>query len=281
MPTLTHISVLNQEYKNPVFKIFINYEPEAPFVLYDLQGVDPTDADVTSENYAVIAGAHYTGSHTNIRDLSFSVEYTGFEPADVTRSRFDRQFFSGENVMLGWYYDDGTRVINNGYVLGVEHDRLTQTPGTTVRIRCTDPYFYDDTTTSDTFSSLGNFVASKPIYYPTPFYIGLRITNAAPGTISINGPARINSEHLGAIILRFDNLSNGDTVFVDTNPTSRTVLHSTPSGQFKRLDTIISKGGLTQYIGNQGNGYVTVSSTGGIAIGAGSFMRYTRRYMSL
>lgn len=115
------------------------------YLIEDIQGLDPVDANIVSSSFAQLDGEQYQSSRREKRNIILKL---GYEPDFVTqtvqglRGGLYSFFMPKSNVTLTFYIDGAPTVSINGYVEKFQSPLFTADPVATISLLCFDPDFY-------------------------------------------------------------------------------------------------------------------------------------------
>lgn len=119
------------------------------YTVRDIEGLDPSKAQLISSSFALLAGEQYQTSHTEKRNLVFKLGYDlGHSQSVFTRRQNLYSFFMPGSELNMKYYIEGIPVVElNGVAEDCDSPMFTDDPQATIIVVAHQPYF----TSLDTF----------------------------------------------------------------------------------------------------------------------------------
>lgn len=125
-------------------------DPESPFVVEDIQGLDPGKASIVSSGFATLDGAQYQTSRREIRNIVFRITFNHSNPiftskptAVELRNELYRFFMPKSQVHLRFQYGGMQSVDISGRVESFNSPLFVREPKVEISILCFDPDFVD------------------------------------------------------------------------------------------------------------------------------------------
>lgn len=154
-------------------------DDEAPFLIQNIDGLDPVKATITSSSFAGVDGAQFQSARREARNLVFDV---GLNPDPLVetvrdlRLRLYNFFMPTAKVDLTFYDDEDIAVTISGVVEDAPSPLFAQEPAMNISITCFKPDFVDVNTThiGDGITTSGT--TGRVISYPGSSKTGTVIT---------------------------------------------------------------------------------------------------------
>ena len=197
------------------------------FYVSDVQGLDPSNADLVYSDYAGIDGSKFESSRKKSRDISISIEYDPdfIETTPETSRKFLwKHFMTGSNVTLHFVFSGGETKVIEGQVETFSGDRFTDAPRAKINIVCPRVYFYSLEPVTFSGTSVSNNSTTNVEYKgnaPTGFLLEIDV----PKGRQIN-LIQVTTEHSDEKYqLEFvTKLTDADVVRINTVPGNKTVI---------------------------------------------------------
>lgn len=195
------------------------------FLIKDIAGIDPVDAEIVTSSFAQLDGVQYQASSRGARNIVFKL---GYEPDFVNttvaslRAKLYTFLMPKSFVRMRFYDDLGRTVDTSGYVESFDSPLFAQDPEATISIMCTDPDFIDingsqftgTSTSGSTWASLNyegtveiGFILSVMVNRTiNKFSLKRQLTDGTINTLDLVAP---------------NNLLSGDIVVISTVPGSK------------------------------------------------------------
>lgn len=157
----------------------VNYSDTSPFLVTNLDGVNPPDASVNFTESVFKDGSYYNSYTINNRNLVISLDFiptSRFPTVEHVRKKAYELFPPGIDIELEFVTDTIEKpVYIKGYIEKHETSLFTDRPGSVVSILCPQPYFYErdhvtmssETNSFDFYSYAGT--APSPITFKKTF----------------------------------------------------------------------------------------------------------------
>lgn len=157
----------------------VNYSDTSPFVVTNIEGVNPPSASINFTESTFKDGSYYNSSSINNRNLVISMDFvttSRFPTIEEVRTKAFELFPPGRDIELEFVTDTLSKpVFLKGYIETHESGLFTDRPGAVVSILCPQPYFYEsDLTTVQATSNYVDFreyagTAPSPIIFKKTF----------------------------------------------------------------------------------------------------------------
>lgn len=125
-------------------------DEEAPYLIQDIDGLDPVKATITTTAFAGLDGVQFQSARREARNIVITA---GLNPNPLTdtvrglRSRLYAFFMPTTKVDLTFYDDEGPDVTISGVVEDAPAPLFTQEPAMNISVMCPTPDFVDVSTT--------------------------------------------------------------------------------------------------------------------------------------
>lgn len=128
--------------------------PSSPFIISEILGLDPPDATVNIDEYAVLDGGIFNSAKANYRTLqiAFAIDYD----AANSRQKIYRVLQPGRPVRIDYSDDNGLKVYTIGYAGKPEITHFAMKQVCTVTISCPDSYWQGAEQIAAAFYSITN-----------------------------------------------------------------------------------------------------------------------------
>ena len=113
--------------------------PGSPFIITEILGLDPPDATINIDEYALLDGGIYNSSKANIRtmQIAFAIDYN----AATARQTVYNVLRPGRKVRINYSDNNGLDVYTEGYVGKPEITHFAIKQMCTVQIICPESYW--------------------------------------------------------------------------------------------------------------------------------------------
>lgn len=233
--------------------------PSSPFIITEILGLDPPDATINIDEYAVIDGGFYNSSKANYRQMqiAFAIDYN----ASASRQKIYRVLQPGRKVRIDYSDQQGLRVYTEGYVGKPTIDHFAMKQTCVVAIECPESYWQAAESIINAFYSITNmfhfpFASEEDpgdvIFGEKVLHDQMIITN--DGNITIGFRVSLLFKDALSTGITLSNVDTGDTivmtwsagfilahdiVVIDTRPNNRSVILArggVESSIFYRID---------------------------------------------
>lgn len=113
--------------------------PGSPFIITEILGLDPPDATINIDEYALLDGGIYNSSKANIRtmQIAFAIDRN----AAASRQQIYKVLRPGRKVRIDYSDDNGLEVFVEGYVGKPDITHFAIKQMCTVQITCPESYW--------------------------------------------------------------------------------------------------------------------------------------------
>ena len=128
--------------------------PSSPFIITEILGLDPPDATINIDEYAVLDGGVFNSAKANMRtmQIAFAIDYD----AAASRQIVYRVLQPGRKVRIDYSDQRGLKVYTEGYVGKPEITHFAMKQVCTVTISCPDSYWQGAEQIAAAFYSITN-----------------------------------------------------------------------------------------------------------------------------
>lgn len=245
---LNAISV-RDETNTPVGRLPVaEYDGSTPYIVKNIDGVDPVKATISTTSYANQDGGFYQSARTEMRNIVLTIGYrndlTSGKSIQTIRREMYGVFDPKTLVKLRFIDSDEAPVEIDGYVESHETSMFSRDPEVQISILCPDPYFR--AIRPVTLSSTNN----NPVYTSylgtaeTGFLFELFVNRNVEGTLLrayINDDNYYDIHYGGALV-------SGDVLSISTERGNKFV-RRTRGGETISVLNGITRGQLSMVIG--------------------------------
>lgn len=245
---LNAISV-RDETNTPVGRLPVaEYDGSTPYIVKNIDGVDPVKATISTTSYANQDGGFYQSARTEMRNIVLTIGYrndlTSGKSIQTIRREMYGVFDPKALVRLRFIDSDEAPVEIDGYVESHETSMFSRDPEVQISILCPDPYFR--AIRPVTLSSTNN----NPVYTSylgtaeTGFLFELFVNRNVEGTLLrayINDDNYYDIHYGGALV-------SGDVLSLSTERGNKFV-RRTRGGETLSVLNGITRGELSMTIG--------------------------------
>lgn len=215
-------------------------DPESPFVVEDVQGLDPVKATLVSSGFASLDGAQYQASRRETRNITIRISYnidlfnSGTMIQDLRAQLYN--FFMPKSVVKLEFQGSFGRVEISGRVESFVSAIFTREPVVDISIICFDPDFTDYSsaiangfTVSDTTEELREYSGTVETGFTFDLFVDRSLSaftlyNRLPdNSLQI---LEINSTLLAGDTLTISTVSGNKSVIRTRDGVSTSVLYS-------------------------------------------------------
>ena len=128
--------------------------PGSPFIITEILGLDPPDATINIDEYALLDGGIYNSSKANIRtmQIAFAIDRN----AAASRQQIYKVLRPGRKVRIDYSDDNGLEVFVEGYVGKPDITHFAIKQMCTVQITCPESYWRGAEAIIDNFVQVSN-----------------------------------------------------------------------------------------------------------------------------
>ena len=142
---LNRIDVINEVGSLAISLPVSEFDHRAPYVVKDVDGLDPVTASIFTLTDTGVDGDRYQGSRVDSRNIVLKLGYSPIYSGSLGVGRLRTRLFNAlppkGGVTLKFYTTDLPNLVIKGYVETHDTNMFSEEPEVSISIMCPDPYF--------------------------------------------------------------------------------------------------------------------------------------------